>query len=116
MLGTPTYAPDLAASLRRLAQLGLPGTYHIVNSGDGASFEEFARAAIKTAGMSDNLVESISLKDLNRAAPRPRNSRLRCLLSEAIGLEPLRALSDALGEFVAAELRAKPERFPADPV
>ena len=45
MFGTPTYARDLAQRLLRLAQLDLPGTYHVVNSGEGVSFEGFARAA-----------------------------------------------------------------------
>jgi dTDP-4-dehydrorhamnose reductase len=39
---------------------------------------------------------------LRRPAPRPRNSRLRCLLSEAIGLAPMRHWRDALEEFAAA--------------
>jgi len=102
--GTPTYAADLAQRLFQLAQLDLPGIYHVVNSGEGASFEGFARAAMETAGLDVNMLQSISFKELNRAAPRPRNSRLRCLLSEAIGLEPLPDLHDALREFVAAEV------------
>jgi len=36
-----------------------------------------------------------------RPAPRPRNSRLRCVLSQAIGLEPLPSWQDAVGEFIA---------------
>ncbi len=39
---------------------------------------------------------------LDRPAPRPRNSRLRCLLSEAIGLAPLRDWREALGVFAAS--------------
>src|ERR671920_856117 len=39
--GTPTYAPDLAARLRELAALDLPGVFHVVNSGEGASYEGF---------------------------------------------------------------------------
>jgi len=35
--GTPTYAPDLAKRLRELAELDLPGIYHVVNSGNGAA-------------------------------------------------------------------------------
>ena len=38
--GTPTYARDLARQLYRLGQLDLPGIYHVVNAGDGASFVE----------------------------------------------------------------------------
>ena len=36
---------------------------------------------------------------LHRPAPRPRNSRLRCLISEALGLRPLRDWREALAEF-----------------
>lgn len=100
--GTPTYALDLASRLHRLAQLDLPGIYHVVNGGDGASFEDFARAALKIAGLDDQLLESVSVKSLNRPAPRPRNSRLRCLLSEAIGLPPMPHWQHALTEFAAS--------------
>jgi len=39
--GTPTYGRDLAVRLRELAGLDLPGVYHVVSSGEGASFETF---------------------------------------------------------------------------
>src|ERR687894_1035477 len=39
--GTPTYAADLAARLRELAALDLPGVFHVVNSGEGTSYEGF---------------------------------------------------------------------------
>ena len=103
--GTPTYARDLAKQLYRLGQLDLPGIYHVVNAGDGASFEDFARAAIEIAGLNDQVLENVSLETLNRPAPRPRNSRLRCLLSEALGLEPLPFWKDALADFVATQAR-----------
>ena len=41
------------------------------------------------------------MDSLKRPAPRPRNSRLRCLLSEAVGLRPLRDWREALAEFAA---------------
>src|SRR5438105_3006909 len=41
--GTPTYGLHLAARLRELATVDLPGIYHVVNSGDGVTYEEFAR-------------------------------------------------------------------------
>lgn len=97
--GTPTYAADLARRLRQLAELDLPGIYHVVNSGDGASFEEFAREALKFTGREQAMIESVQMDSLHRPAPRPRNSRLRCLLSEAIGLEKLPDWRHALKEF-----------------
>lgn len=100
--GTPTYAVHLAARLRELAALDLPGIYHIVNSGTGASFEEFTRAALAVAGNETTAVESVTMDSLQRPAPRPRNSRLRCLLSEALALQPLPDWREALKEFAAA--------------
>jgi dTDP-4-dehydrorhamnose reductase len=98
--GTPTYAPHLAGRLRQLAQLDLPGTYHVVNSGEGASFEDFARLALADAGLDLDLIEGVSMRTLTRPAPRPRNSRLRCLLSEAIGLAEMLSWKTGVRDFV----------------
>ncbi len=103
--GTPSYAPDLARRLRELAQLDLPGTFHVVNAGDGASYEEFARAALDLAGYASTNLESVTMDTLDRPAPRPRNSRLRCLLSEAVGLAPLPFWKDSLRAFAALDSR-----------
>lgn len=103
MVGTPTYARDLAQRLHQLAQTGRPGTYHVVNAGEGVSFEGFARAAMDIAGINPSLVQSITLAELNRPAPRPHNSRLRCLLSEDLRLDPLPNWRDALRDFIAAQ-------------
>ena len=110
--GTPTYAPDLARQIYRLAQLDLPGTYHVVNAGEGTSFEGFARYALDAAGLNENLVESVRLADLKLTAPRPRNSRLRCVVSQALCLEPLQPWQDAVREFVAADSAAQPAHQP----
>ncbi|HEY3038428.1 MAG TPA: dTDP-4-dehydrorhamnose reductase [Pyrinomonadaceae bacterium] len=101
--GTPTYAPDLVRRLRELAQLDLPSTYHVVNAGEGVSYEEFTRAALDLGGYTSTKVESVEMDSLNRAAPRPRNSRLKCLLSEAVGLAPLPFWKDSLCSFVALD-------------
>jgi len=102
MFGTPTYAPHLARQLHRLAQLDLPGTYHVVNAGEGCTFEGFARSAFEIANLDFDLLEGVSLDALKRPAPRPRNSRLRCLLSGAIGLDPLPFWNDSLRDFASA--------------
>jgi dTDP-4-dehydrorhamnose reductase len=99
--GTPTYAADLAARLRQLAQLDLPGIYHVVNAGRGASFEEFTSAALLAAGLEATEIESVRMDSLQRPAPRPRNSRLRCLLSEAVGLAALPDWESALSRFAS---------------
>lgn len=98
--GTPTYSRHLAARLRELAQLDLPGIYHVVNSGDGATYEEFARAFVQALGGEQALIESSSAEALKRPAQRPRNSRLKCLLSGAVGLTPLPHWQDGVRDFV----------------
>lgn len=98
--GTPTYALHLAARMRELAALDLPGIYHIVNDGEGASYEEFTRATLAAAGLETSDVESVTMDSLRRRATRPRNTRLRCLLSPALNLPPLPHWREALAEFV----------------
>lgn len=103
--GTPTYSRDLAARLRELAQLDLPGIFHVVNAGAGTSYVDFARAALDLGGYSATAIETVSTSSLHRPAPRPRNSRLRCLVSEAIGLSSLPFWKDSLRDFVALTLQ-----------
>ena len=98
--GTPTYSKDLAVRLREIVGLNIPGVYHVVNDGPGVTFEDFARAAIELDGRPDVEIEAVSTDSLKRPAKRPRNSRLRCLHSEALGLSPLRSWRDALADFV----------------
>jgi len=105
--GTPTYSHDLAVRLRELAELDLPGTFHVVNAGEGTSYEAFARAALNLAGYSSTNLESVATSSLKRPAPRPVNSRLRCLLSEAVGLTPLPFWKDSLRDFVALDSGSK---------
>lgn len=102
-LGTPTYAPHLAQRLYQLSQLGVPGIFHVVNSGEGTSFAGFARLALAEAGLNEGLIEDVALDTLVRPAPRPRNSRLRCVLSPAVGLDPLPSWQDAVIEFVHSD-------------
>jgi dTDP-4-dehydrorhamnose reductase len=98
--GTPTYARDLAVRMRELVELDLPGVFHVVSSGEGASFETFTREALKLAGCERGMVESVTMDSLARPAPRPRNSKMKCLLSEAIGLSPLPHWHEGLAHFV----------------
>ena len=101
--GTPTFAADLAARLRELATLGAPDIFHVVNSGTGATYEEFTRLAVEMAQVGEVSIEPVSDASLNRPAPRPANSCLRCLISEPLGLPPMRDWQDALKSFVCGE-------------
>lgn len=104
--GTPTYSRHLAARLRELAILDLPGIFHVVNAGNGVSYEEFARAALNLGGFETEEVETVDGNSLKRPAPRPRNSRLKCVISEAVGLPALPFWEDALKDFVGLGYQA----------
>lgn len=98
--GTPTYANDLAVRLRELAALDLPSVFHVVNAGQGTTYATFAEEALRLAGYDETNLTRVTFDSLARPAQRPRNSRLRCLFSEALGLEPLPSWQDGLRRFI----------------
>lgn len=101
--GTPTYSRDLARRLRELLALNHSGVFHVVSAGDGASFETFTEEALKAANCRTG-VESVTMDALARPAPRPRNSKLKCLLSKEMGLRALPHWQEGLAHFVEVDL------------
>lgn len=99
--GTPTYAGDLARRLRELAELDLPCVYHVTNTGEGTSYKGFAEKVCEIKNIDANLLEGVSNDSLKRLAPRPANSKLRCLFSKNLGLSPLQNWEKALSEFLS---------------
>jgi dTDP-4-dehydrorhamnose reductase len=95
----PTFAPDLAARIEEIINLKAHGLYQITNTGV-ATWLEFALLALEMAGIKDVEIEPVTRQALGQAAPRPQNSAMRCLLSEKLGLAPLRHWRDTLPEFV----------------
>src|SRR4029079_3305957 len=59
--GTPTYSVHLARRLRELAVLDLPGIFHVVNAGAGASFETFAREGLRVANCPGGYIEPVTM-------------------------------------------------------
>ena len=98
--GAPTFADDLAKRLREIAELDLPAIYHVANSGDGISFSDFAEKICEIKNLDKSLIEKVSMDDLKRPAPRPKNSKLACLFSEKFGLSPLPNWEKALERFL----------------
>ncbi len=98
--GTPTYAADLAKRLRELAELNVPGIFHVTNEGEGSSFASFAEELCRITGSDPTLVVPVSHSELQRPAPRPTSSKLACLYSRAFGLRPLPEWKEALNTFV----------------
>ncbi|MEP7212627.1 MAG: dTDP-4-dehydrorhamnose reductase [Acidobacteriota bacterium] len=101
--GTPTFADDLAARMRELVELDLPGIYHVTNAGDGTSYAGFAEKVCELGGFDTGLVKSVSKNDLQRPAARPVSSKLACLLSERLGLSPMRKWDEALRAHIESE-------------
>jgi len=96
----PTYAPDLANRIEELTRNRTYGLYQVTNSG-ATTWMEFARLALDLAGLTGINIEAVTRAELGQPAARPRNSAMRCLLSERLGLVPLRDWRDALKEFLA---------------
>jgi dTDP-4-dehydrorhamnose reductase len=94
-----TYVNDLVTRVRELVEHGHPGTYHVVNDGV-CSYETFALEAARLTGSSTTLIDRATEVSLARRAPRPRWTPMRCLLSERLGLSPMRPWQEALAEFV----------------
>ncbi len=103
--GTPTFANDLARRLRELAEQRESGLFHVTNSGPGTSYLGFAEKVCELGGFDKELIETVSNNDLKRPAPRPVSSKLASVRIEQLGLAPLPDWENALGEFLAAELR-----------
>lgn len=72
--GSPTYTPDLAEGLRRLAETAENGTYHVVSEGT-ATWYELAAAAVKEAGLATEVGRTTTAA-LARPARRPAFSAL----------------------------------------
>ncbi len=92
--GAPTYAPDIAESLLRLAEAacahrGPFGTFHMSGAGE-TTWADFASAIFEGSAARGGpcaRVRPIPTADYPTAAPRPLNSRLDCsALARAWGL------------------------------
>jgi dTDP-4-dehydrorhamnose reductase len=94
-----TYAPDLASRIEEIIGIGEHGLYQITNTGI-MSWYDFAKLAFELAEMNEVELQPCTRAELNQLAPRPHNSAMRCLLSEKLGLAPLRHWQEALADFV----------------
>lgn len=103
-ISIPTYAPDLARRIEEIAALHHYDLYQVTSSGPGTWFE-FARLALDLAGLSHIEIEPVERADLKQIAPRPHRSAMRCLVSERLGLRPLRDWRDTIADFLAEQAK-----------
>lgn len=98
-----TYVKDLIGRIQQILDKHRYGTYHIVNEGI-CSYYEFALEAGHLLKLNreqlDRLIEKVHEADMKRIAPRPRYTPMRCLLSEQLGLSPMRDWHAALADYV----------------
>jgi dTDP-4-dehydrorhamnose reductase len=96
--GNPTYAPDLAAAVARLAPTGHYGIYHLTNAGFCSRFE-FAREIMRLTGKADLRVEPILSADWPRPSRPPLHALMGNTSAAAQGLA-LRPWQEALAEYL----------------
>lgn len=101
-VGSPTYAPDVAAAIAQLITTDYFGTYHLVNEGSCSRFE-LAAAALRLAGSTVPL-DPIALADYVRDSTVPRSTPLRNQAAAALGIR-LRPWEDAVAAYVGAMAR-----------
>ncbi len=97
------YVEDLAVRTREIIEHNRPGIYQVINEGV-CSYVEFTLEAGRLVGLSAaqvyELIELIPDAEIKRPAVRPRYTPMRCLMSEEIGLPPLRDWKEALAEYI----------------
>jgi dTDP-4-dehydrorhamnose reductase len=96
-IGRPTFAPDLAAALVRLASVAPPGTYHLANAG-AASRYEWARAVLSRC-RPEAQVEPMALAEFIRASAPPPWAVLDTGRAETFGVS-LRPWREPLADYL----------------
>ena len=97
-LGSPTWTGHLAPALVRLVELGMPGTYHLTNSGS-TSWHGFAQAIVAGAGLAVP-VEAIPTSAYPTRAPRPAYSALDNRAWGGLGEPPLPSWREGLAAYL----------------
>jgi dTDP-4-dehydrorhamnose reductase len=102
-----TYVKDLIDRCLEILRTRRYATYHVVNAGV-CTYYEFALEAGRLLGLTradiDPLIEITHERDMSRIAARPRYTPLRCLVSEEIGLTPMRDWHEALAAYVRGDV------------
>lgn len=98
-----TCVVDLVARVNEVLKHKRYGLYQLVNAGV-LTYHDFAGEAARLVGLNDEaaarLIERVSENEANRLAERPRYTPMRCVLSEELGLTPLRDWRVALADYV----------------
>ncbi len=96
--GNPTYAPDAALAMARLAAAEHYGIYHLTNAGF-CSRHEFAREIVRLAGEPDLPVAPILSAEWPRPSTPPLHAVLANTAAASLGIA-LRPWQEALAEYL----------------
>ena len=102
-LGSPTYAPDLLRTVKRLLATGYHGLYHGVNAGSCTRYD----VAVELRSIlerPDVEIEPVSSAHFPLPAPRARSEAMRNYKLELLGLDESPPWQEALREYVTNEL------------
>ena len=97
---TPSYVPHVARAALFLANAGVYGVFHVVNSG-ATTWHDFAQEIFRQAGLSVTL-ERITTAQYGAKAPRPGYSVLDTSKYHALGGPPMPTWQEALAEYLAS--------------
>jgi dTDP-4-dehydrorhamnose reductase len=98
-IGSPTYAPLLAARTIDLVEAGLHGVFHI-GGGAPITWFNFARLIFESAGISPAL-QPTNAREYRTPAKRPKYSALSNAKMERAGLAPMPPLAECLKTYLA---------------
>jgi dTDP-4-dehydrorhamnose reductase len=97
--GSPSFTPDIAAAIRRLAVDRRPGVFHVTNQGTTTWFD-LARDVLQLGGFDPEKVKPITTADFGAPAPRPANSVLENAALRDSGLPLLPDYRESLEQLV----------------
>ena len=101
-----TYVLDFVERADEILRHKRHATYHVVNSGI-CSYYDFALEAARnlklSTGAVKQLIEPVFTSDIHLEAQRPRFTPMRCLMSEEIGLQPMRDWRAALADYIRSD-------------
>jgi dTDP-4-dehydrorhamnose reductase len=100
-VGTPTYVRHLAERLVPLVEAGIRGVVHLVGPQPATWFEVLSRAR-EIGDLPGRVIEQ-KADELDRPAPRPRNSALTSAILPGTGVPAMPPVDDGLREIVEEE-------------
>jgi dTDP-4-dehydrorhamnose reductase len=105
-VASPTYAPALALRTADLVERGASGVFH-VGGGTPISWYDWAVKIFEGAGLTPRL-KPTNEREFRTAARRPKYSALSNAKMEALGIEPMPSLDEAIRDYLKHREEQRP--------